>query len=186
MRFFDLLTRKKDTHPTALGGLATLAIFGILAFSFNVLWTSPMATIETITESSALNQTKVVTEDPVEVLSFTTEVKHDSVKRDPYDNTTEHLLGQNNFVGSVYWWAWDNNWSLDQVAQGFWSYTEFGYTWIDYWTYCSHSEFPVTDWDAAYWQWVDYSACPTDPNKYKLHGDIYSSSFEFIEYWAEE
>lgn len=178
-RSFDLLTRKRDTYPTCLGGLLTIVMFSMMGFYVFLKLGDPIRVIETTIDSDASNSTTVdPIGTPIDVIN-TTMVNHYLRHRDPIDNSTVHYVGGSSgkFSFGMYWYASTYDSSL--AHHEFWRQSSSGWNLYPLET-CSTSNHPYHDTTAFNTRYTGDGVCPAVTYMY-LSGDDYSSSFNMFE-----
>jgi hypothetical protein len=143
-----------------------------------------MGETEEIIDNKELNSTTVVEEFPTEVFETNTRIRKRTVQRNMATDTSVHYVGSAGFSSAVRFHAYNNDWYGEYVEHDWIRVQDGSMYYISYTDYCTSSYYPVDDWWAAYWQWVDYSACPTNiGSDLVLQGSyLFSPNYQFFAY----
>ena len=155
IRAFDLVTRKRDTYPTILGGLLSIGMIVATVVYASMLSGEYFETTQRV-EDDEVHTSETEIDNSILPPTYTTHVKvrHQTFRNDPYYDWGYYYLFDEGFALSAYWDVGGAD-VTDTAAfnEEMWQYDDWFY--YRNFGYCNSSVFPVSDWTAAYWQDVD-------------------------------
>jgi hypothetical protein len=176
---FDLLSRKKDTYPTILGGLLSLAIIGMVVGYAVMLLSTPYKENNSLIENETHNTTIMVDTTPTYEFTEESRFKVSNLRRSLYSHTEDHNIGAAGFGLSIFWPVADLTSSTSQKFVQNNAGAETSLTLSD----CDNSNFPVSDWSIATTMMASLGDCVSSfSTDFVISGNQHSTA-KYLEYW---
>jgi hypothetical protein len=172
LRACDVLTHQKDTYPTVVGGLASLAIFGLIAYYVTLILSPPTSeTIVDVATGEVSDYDQLIDNSPLNTYTNVTMVQKKTGFTDRIADSTYYYLA-NQVKGAVtIGFDWSEKFNSAVADYGFWQYNSgWNYQWA---AMCGSSYFYLSDWTSGSSRGTDSGyVCPYYYNFY-LKGQTY-------------